>query len=269
MLDLFKQRRYSREHQKVLDQQDRTASEWRVADAGEGGDITDMQPIIAEIDTATACDIVPLFQVNAWSVSVPPHSWWISRLVDDIVTAIAVDPMPPVEELSALRTRPTLQDRPEEHWREFFGFVRRSFEDILRSAGELRYPSFGMRAWGVLIDSDTAKKDLHHGPARIVETHNHTPAIFTSVFTCELPDYPPAGHLATVFHNPAKHFIDPWQPRVVLVPPAVGKLLIFPGWIEHSAPVVMPIAAGQRRIIISVDYFPDQTNSAFEASAPK
>ena len=147
--------------------------------------------------------------------------------------------------------------------------MRSTFDSILRSAPELRYQHFGTRAWGVLIDSDTWKKDLQHGPARIVETHNHTPAVFTSVFACELPTYPAAADLATVFHNPAKHMICPWQERAVLIPPAVGKLLVFPGWIEHSAPVVMPIAEGQRRVIISTDYFPEHTNSAFNPAAPR
>ncbi len=207
-------------------------------------------------------DEVPLFSVCAWRTSVPVDTWWISKLTDDILEGIRTKPMDPVG-LSALRTQPNLQDRSEEHWRSFFEFTKSSFDTVLKTAPELRYQNFGMRAWGVLIDSDTWKKDLHHGPARIVETHNHTPAVFTSVFACELPSYPPAEDLATVFHNPAKHFICPWQPRVVLVPPKVGQLLVFPGWIEHSAPVVQPIAEGERRVIISVDYFPAYSNEAF------
>jgi hypothetical protein len=214
-------------------------------------------------DSAEPYDEITLFKVSAWSASVPADTWWIPQLADDIVESIRADPMDPVG-LSALRTKPTLSTRTEKHWVEFFSFMRRAFDSILRTAPELRYQQFGMRAWGVLIDSDTWKKDLEHGPARIVETHNHTPAVFTSVFACELPTYPVAEDLATVFHNPAKHMICPWQPRVVLVPPAVGRALIFPGWVEHSAPVVMPIAEGQRRVIISTDYFPEHTNSAFD-----
>lgn len=206
-----------------------------------------------------------LFRVNAWVASVPPDTWWISRLTEDIIESIKADPMDPIG-LSGLRTKPALQLRTEPHWREYFSFVTGVFDAILETAPELRYQAFGTRAWGVLIDSDTWKKDLQHGPARITETHNHTPAVFTSVFACELPEYPPAEELATVFHNPAKHMICPWQPRVVLVPPAVGQVLVFPGWIEHSAPVVMPIAEGQRRVIISTDYFPEHMNAAFEST---
>jgi hypothetical protein len=208
-----------------------------------------------------------LFKVSAWTASVPPDTWWISLLASDIVDSIKADPMDPTG-LSALRTKPTLHMRTEKHWAEFFAFVRGTFDAILQTAPELRYQNFGTRAWGVLIDSDTSKKDLHHGPARIVETHNHTPAVFTSVFACELPSYPVAADLATVFHNPAKHMICPWQERVVLVPPAVGQILVFPGWIEHSAPVVMPIAEGERRVIISADYFPEHTNTAFNQAVP-
>lgn len=204
-----------------------------------------------------------LFSVSAWTASVPADTWWIQLISQDIIESIAIDPMDPTG-LSAMRTKPTLQDRPEPHWRAFFDFVASSFDTILMSTPELRYQKFGMRSWGVLIDAETARKDLHHGPARITETHNHTPAVLTSVFACELPSYPPPEDIATIFHNPAKHMICPWQPRVVLVAPQVGQLLAFPGWIEHSAPVVQPIAEGERRLIISVDYFPDYTNSAFE-----
>ncbi len=220
------------------------------------------------VGTAVLYDEITLFKVSAWTASVPPDTWWIPLLANDIVESIRADPMDPVG-LSALRTKPTLHMRTERHWTEFFTFVRGTFDSILRTAPELRYQQFGTRAWGVLIDSDTCKKDLHHGPTRIVETHNHTPAVFTSVFACELPSYPVAADLATVFHNPAKHMICPWQERVVLVPPAVGQVLVFPGWVEHSAPVVMPIAEGERRVIISADYFPDHTNTSFNPAGPQ
>jgi len=212
---------------------------------------------------STPYEELTLFKVSAWKARVAPDTWWIPLMVADLLASIEADPMDPVG-LSCLRTKPTLHTRTEPHWIEFFNFVRGVFDSILVTAPELRYQHFGTRSWGVLIDGDTWKKDLRHGPARIVETHNHTPAIFTSVFACELPTYPPADELATVFHNPAKHMICPWQERVVLVPPAVGQLLVFPGWVEHSAPVVMPIADGQRRVIVSTDYFPDHMNTAFE-----
>lgn len=230
-----------------------------------------MTPEQQDLDTAdqpSPYEEITLFKVSAWKASVPADTWWIPRLIDDIIESIRVDPMDPVG-LSALRTKPTLHMRTEPHWAQFFAFVRGVFDSILGTAPELRYQQFGTRAWGVLINSDTWKKDLQHGPTRIVETHNHAPAVFTSVFACELPDYPVAADLATVFHNPAKHMICPWQERVVLVPPAVGQILVFPGWIEHSAPVVMPIADGQQRVIISADYFPDHTNAAFEPTAPQ
>jgi hypothetical protein len=225
-------------------------------------------PVRETSSTAQDYAEVTLFSVSAWKASVPTDTWWIKHLTADVLEGIRTHPMDAIG-LSALRTQPTLQQHKEEHWRCFFEFCRRTFDSILLSAPELRYQHFGMRAWGVEINSDTWKKDLRYGPARIVETHNHTPAVFTSVFACELPDYPPPEELATVFHNPAKHMICPWQPRVVLVPPKVGQLLVFPGWIEHSAPVVQPIAEGQRRVIISVDYFPDYFNAAFEPTSPE
>lgn len=217
----------------------------------------------SEADTAAPFDEHVLFSVSAWTASVPPDTWWIAPMVADVLEGIHSDPMDAVG-LSALRTQPNLQTRREPHWLEFFAFVSRTFNAVLATAGEHRYPAYGMRSWGVLIDSETSKKDLHHGPTRICETHNHSPATFTSVFACELPDYPAAADLSTVFHNPARHMICPWQPRVVLFPPKVGQLLVFPGWIEHSAPVVQPVAEGQRRVIVSTDYFPDQTNAAFD-----
>lgn len=219
----------------------------------------------AEVESLSAqgYEELTLFSVSAWKASVPADTWWISEVTADVLDGIRTDPMDATA-LSALRTQPNLQLRQEEHWRCFFQFVRDTFDSILVTAPEVRYQQFGMRAWGVEINSETWKKDLRYGPARIVETHNHTPAVFTNVFACELPEYPPAEELATIFHNPAKHMICPWQPRVVLVPPKVGQILVFPGWVEHSAPVVQPIAEGQRRVIISVDYFPDHSDTAFE-----
>ena len=196
-----------------------------------------------------------LFRVDAWTAKVEPETRWIDRLVRDMDLALELNPMDPTKQ-SANQTQPDLHLRSEAHWIAFFGFVRSTFEEILASAPEHRYQSFDLTSWGVRMDSDSTQKDLRHGPSRVFESHNHSPAVLTSVFSCELPNDSDPSDLATIFHNPARHIVCPWQPRVVLKAPEVGMLLVFPGWLEHSAPVVMPIAENQRRFIITTDYFP-------------
>ena len=80
------------------------------------------------------------------------------------------------------------------------------------------------------------------------------------MFTCELPPSLTQDQLSTVFYNPAAHMVCPWQERIALVPPEVGLLTVFPGWIEHAAPIVAPMPHGERRIIVSTDYFPDMSS---------
>ncbi|MBK6969387.1 MAG: hypothetical protein IPH29_09810 [Candidatus Microthrix sp.] len=65
------------------------------------------------------------------------------------------------------------------------------------------------------------------------------------------------GELSTVFYNPVTHAVCPLAGAGSLVSPKVGVLTVFPGWIEHAAPLVVPLASGQRRVIISTDYFPE------------
>lgn len=197
-----------------------------------------------------------LFNVPLWTAQVSSSTAWIPWLVRDIdrlLTAGGQDP----DHSAGNQTLPDLQLRTEPHWVEFFGWVRDVFEAITLTAPVQRYQRFDLRAWALRVDSISAHKDLHCGPTRLLATHNHSPALLTSVFTCELPAEPPPVRLATVFHNPVFHVNCPWQPKIVPFTPVVGTLLTFPGWLEHSVPIAAPIPPGERRITINTDYFPD------------
>jgi hypothetical protein len=197
-----------------------------------------------------------LFSVPIWRSSVPEASWWIPRLIEDIDTILENDSQD-FATSSGHQTRPELHLRKELHWTEFFKFIASTFEAISTTAPRQRYQAYGLRSWGLRINSASSQKDLDCGATRVLATHNHSPALLTSVFTCELPEYPDAGRLATIFHNPAAHINCPWQPQIAPVAPQVGTLLVFPGWLEHSVPVVAPIPPGQRRVTINTDYFPE------------
>lgn len=198
-----------------------------------------------------------LFDVPLWSAAVPPDTPWISRLVNDVDDILDGGRGMDVRTSSGHQTKPELQDRTEPHWLSFLEFVTGTFESIASTAGQLRWPRHGLRAWALRIDEQSVAKDLAQGPDRTLLTHNHSPALLTSVFACELPAARTGDQLATVFYNPAAHMICPWQHRIALVPPAVGVLTVFPGWIEHAAPLVVDLEPGERRVIISIDYFPE------------
>lgn len=198
----------------------------------------------------------PLFSVPIWKSSVSASSWWILRLVEDIDATLAGNSQD-FATSSGHQTLPELQLRQDSHWVEFFKFVASTFEAIASRAPQQRYQSYGLRSWGLRIDSVSSEKDLSYGATRMLATHNHSPALLTSVFTCELPEYPDPDRLATIFHNPASHINCPWQPQIAPVAPRVGTLLTFPGWLEHSVPIVAPIPPGQRRVTINTDYFPE------------
>lgn len=197
-----------------------------------------------------------LFSVAMWSAAVSADESWIGDLVSDVDALLDAGDLD-FEVCSGHQTRPELQHRTEPHWRRFHSFVRETFEAIASTAPQTRWPKHGLRSWGLRINSESVAKDLRRGPSRTLLTHNHSPALLTSVFTCELPSTPEAADLATAFYNPASHMVCPWQERIALVPPAVGLLTVFPGWIEHAAPLLVPLAPGERRVIISTDYFPE------------
>lgn len=198
-----------------------------------------------------------LFAVPIWSASVPTDSEWLPLLVNDIDHILDSGLGMDFEESSGHQTKPELQDRTEDHWQSFFQFVNGTFEAITNTAGQLRWPQHGLRAWGLRIDERSVQKDLERGAARTLLTHNHSPALLTSVFTCELPPSLRGDQLSTVFYNPAAHMVCPWQQRTALIAPEVGTLTVFPGWIEHAAPLIVPLLPGERRVIISIDYFPE------------
>jgi hypothetical protein len=197
-----------------------------------------------------------LFTVPIWTSSVPPDTWWISRLIDDITRALEMEPQDPASS-SGHQTQAVLQNRAEEHWQEFLRFTTSAFEAAASTAPRQRYQRFFLRSWGLRVNAVSSAKDLDFGPSRTLARHNHSPALLTSVFACELPQHPEAAKLPTVFHNPAQHMNCPWQPSIMSVSPKVGTLLIFPGWLEHSVPIVAPIPVGQQRITINTDYFPE------------
>lgn len=198
---------------------------------------------------------IPLFTVPIWKASVAPDTWWIERLVDDITGLLATRPQD-ASRSSGHQTLAELQDLPDEHWREFIDFVTSAFAEVAATAPQQRYRQFMVRSWGLRVNAASAAKDLASGPGRYLAKHNHTPALLTSVFACHLPAEPEASKLPTIFHNPAVHVNCPWQRSVVPVEPEVGTLVIFPGWLEHSVPIIAPIGEGEQRITINTDYFP-------------
>lgn len=198
-----------------------------------------------------------LFAVPTWSASAPRNSKWLRLLVNDIDHILDSGLGMDFGGSSGHQTKPELQDRTEDHWRSFFQFVNATFEAITSTAGQLRWPRHGLRAWGLRIDERSVQKDLESGVARTLLTHNHSPALLTGVFTCELPPSLRGDQLSTVFYNPAAHMVCPWHQRTALIAPEVGTLTVFPGWIEHAAPLVIPLRSGERRVIISIDYFPE------------
>jgi hypothetical protein len=199
---------------------------------------------------------VDLFRVPIWKASAPADSWWIPRLIDDITTILATRPQDPLRS-SGHQTLAELQDRTEEHWLAFLSFASAAFEAVTATAPQQRYQKFTMRSWALRVTEESAAKDRAYGPTRTLARHNHSPALLTSVFACELPAEPEPAKLPTIFHNPASHMNCPWQPSIMPVPPAVGTMLVFPGWLEHSVPITAPIPRGQRRITINTDYFPE------------
>lgn len=198
---------------------------------------------------------VSLFTVPIWKAVVDRGTWWIPRLVDDIDELLVIRPQDATRS-SGHQTLAELQDLPGEHWRQFLMFVTSAFESVAATAPQHRYPQFVLRSWGLRIDATSTRKDLAFGPLRYLARHNHTPALLTSVFSCQLPREPDASKLPTIFHNPAVHINCPWQEGIAAVEPEVGTLVIFPGWLEHSVPIVAPIQEGECRVTINTDYFP-------------
>jgi len=198
---------------------------------------------------------IPLFAVPIWKASVDPGTWWIPRLTDDITELLVIRPQDPGRS-SGHQTLAELQDQPGEHWREFVGFVTSAFAEVTATAPVQRYRQFTIRSWGLRVNAASAAKDLAFGPDRYLAKHNHSPALLTSVFACQLPAEPDRSKLPTIFHNPAFHVNCPWQASIAPVAPEVGTLVIFPGWLEHSVPVIAPIPEGEQRITINTDYFP-------------
>lgn len=198
---------------------------------------------------------IALFTVPIWTAAVPPDTWWIPKLITDITELLATRPQDPATH-SGHQTLAELQDLTAEHWRQFMAFVTDAFERVTATAPRQRYQRFTVTSWALRVNGASAAKDLAFGPNRYLTKHNHTPALLTSVFTCELPTEPDASKLPTIFHNPAVHVNCPWQQSIAPVVPAVGTLIIFPGWLEHSVPIVAPIPEGQQRITINSDYFP-------------
>ena len=196
-----------------------------------------------------------LFTVPIWKASVAPDTGWIPDLIADITHLLAIRPQD-ASESSGHQTLAELQDLPGEHWQQLTAFVTGAFEQITAAAPQQRYRRFTVTSWALRVNAVSAAKDLAFGPDRYLAKHNHTPALLTSVFTCELPTEPDASKLPTVFHNPAVHVNCPWQRSIESVAPAVGTLVIFPGWLEHSVPIIAPIPEGQQRITINTDYFP-------------
>jgi hypothetical protein len=203
---------------------------------------------------AVSTEELALFTVPIWK-AVAAEPWWIPRLSADITDLLATRPQD-VSTSSGDQTLAELQDLPGEHWQQFMAFVTTAFEQVTATAPQQRYRQFIVRSWGLRVNAASAAKDLAFGPDRYLAKHNHTPALLTSVFACELPAEPDPSKLPTVFHNPAVHVNCPWQPSTVTVEPAVGTLVIFPGWLEHSVPIVAPIPEGEQRITINTDYFP-------------
>lgn len=198
---------------------------------------------------------IALFTVPIWKASVPPDTWWIPNLRVDITDILATRPQD-VSISSGHQTSAELQDLPGEHWQRFIAFVTAAFEQAAATVPQRRYRRFIVRCWGLRVNAASAAKDLAFGPNRYLARHNHAPALLTSVFTCELPPEPDPSKLPTVFHNPVAHVNCPWQQSIASVTPAVGTLLIFPGWLEHSVPTIAPIPEGEQRITINSDYFP-------------
>lgn len=198
----------------------------------------------------------PLFTVPVWTAVASTSEEWLPQLVSDIEELLRTRAQDP-RRCSGNQTLPELQNRGEPHWTAFFDWLTAVFQEVASTAPEDRYQRYELRSWALRVDSASAAKDLQYGPERLLTTHNHAPALLTSVFTCELPVVPPAELLPTIFHNPVTHANCPWQPRIMPVVPAVGKVVVFPGWLEHSVPVSAPIPPGQRRITINTDYFPD------------
>ncbi len=198
---------------------------------------------------------IPLFTVPIWKAAVDKETWWIGELAGDITLLLGTRPQD-ASRSSGHQTLAELQDLPGEHWKEFTGFVASAFAEIAATAPQQRYEHFTIRSWGLRVNAASAAKDLECGPDRYLAKHNHTPALLTSVFTCQLPERPGPSKLPTIFHNPAVHINCPWQQSIAPVEPEVGTLLIFPGWLEHSVPIIAPIPEGGQRITINSDYFP-------------
>ncbi|MEV0768677.1 hypothetical protein [Nocardia salmonicida] len=203
----------------------------------------------------TETDASTLFSTPYWTTETDPTTWWITELATDITEMLTVDQLG-FHRTSGNQTLAVLQDRTEPHWLEFLGWVGATFEQIIGGT-PLPHNGCAIRAWALRIDAQSAAKDVAAGPTRTITTHNHSPALLSSIFTCELPDEPAPDALATIFHNPVFHVNCPWLPRLRPVPPKVGKLVVFPGWVEHSVPTTAPLPPGQRRITINADYMPD------------
>lgn len=215
------------------------------------------QPGVTALTSSGPADVtqMPLFTVPVWTASVDPGTWWIPKLVDDITELLMIRPQD-TSYSSGHQTLAELQDLPGEHWKEFVEFAASALAQVTATAAQQRYRQFTVRAWGLRVNAASAAKDLAFGPDRYLAKHNHTPALLTSVFTCQLPAQPDASKLPTIFHNPAVHVNCPWQRSIVPVEPRVGTMVIFPGWLEHSVPIIAPIPDGEQRITINTDYFP-------------
>jgi uncharacterized protein (TIGR02466 family) len=102
---------------------------------------------------------------------------------------------------------------------------------------------FALTAWGVVMQSQG------HQIA-----HNHPSAWLSGVYYVELPDVVPGtdpSHQGWIeFGRPPEHFHFKATPRVELIQPVQGAILLFPGYFYHRT---IPFESRQRRISIAFD----------------
>jgi Putative 2OG-Fe(II) oxygenase len=151
---------------------------------------------------------------------------------------------------SGEQTTSTLQTMPGQHWSAFFEAVRRAITSVIDdSPGKIDEGTVHIRAWATRLRPETiGSRDLH-----LAVLHNHSPAFLSGVYYVRIPEKRRSDNIeGTYFVNPFPHSLASPNPGV-LVAAALGRLVLFPSWVLHSASLADVHQWRSSRLVVAID----------------